>query len=93
MTNEKYANQSTERDLVDTLEHIDGLEGIFLDLGDKRDARHLLTLYNHYLEIAGFEDIKSSEIIRKRNDITNYLSKVDGSQSDFYNKMSKRWKS
>lgn len=92
MTKERYMKLGLEKDRIDTLEHIDDLEGIFWDFGEKRDARQLITLYDNYLEMTGFNDSKSSDILKKRNEMISYLSKVNGKQLEFFEKIYGNWK-
>jgi hypothetical protein len=91
MENNKYKGLGLEKDIVDTLEHIDDLEGVFWDFKEKIDAKQLISLYDNYLEITGCSEQKSIEIISKRNDFLTYLSKVNGEQPKFFDYLHKKW--
>ncbi len=85
-------NKKLEYELINTLEHIDDLEGIFFDSNDKIDALQLISLYDNYIEMAGLDQPGSLKVLNKRNDFVNYLSKTNGAQLGFADKLRKKWK-
>ena len=46
----KVKEEGLEQELADIAEHIDDLEGIFLDYGYLQDAHLLIKKYNEYLD-------------------------------------------
>ncbi len=91
MTNEKYLNHVTEAKLVDTLEHIQDLEGIFLDNGNPIDGFLLLKEYYDYID-SGKEDSLYVHFYERINDIINYLSRKKHHRPKLLRNFNEYWK-
>lgn len=87
---EEINEDKLEIEQVNLLEHINGLEGIFLDFGGTQDALQLIESYDKYLEI-GFNGEAYDSIPSKKSDMIRYFSLSYEKRINFREYLQKKW--